>query len=629
MIVPFARAVQGFIQVSDAPNLASTDNFLQCLQKIMTFENVDIQDFDGNTCRIISSEDPTNSIFIYTNDTSTYLYQVVKASPVLHKNKKIWLCDTYEMEDVAKINDILKSEWQNHKVMVDMYKNIAINSRKKVYEEDPNDAPVEKIETKGNFNAKTICGADVNIFLCYKIKCLTDPTGLGLTSIARDGSFNFFFPMRIGYDVGGAEIFYHKIENGSTHAVLSIEDIVSKYLPNIKSIEIVPVWPENSNQSTGYVTIDLINTPQDAGATLLTLGGTAVWTDCGVFIPQGHTNVGNGRTYSMFDKYLNNRQLIQGGGARGFLRTPLGNVELDFADCRQKVAGNYGAVVECILLDEGWKIDGMFKCIVPPHYINFYTDNAGQVFIQNLTTNAQELRALERQNVAKQEEQQQSYVYGQVTNALETAATAAQKFASLDLLGGAGAVAQGAINAGMLAVENEFNKAKIDREYGRSLTEYRDKISTQSLLASLTGKQISGNVTLSDFLRDLKNNYFRIFVEFNYVYRDGYYYQQVDYDYSSSSLPNMASQESWEAQSKYRNIVCFNADETKIYTLMSAIFGYAGLSAGIDWGFIWDYDMWKDNVGLNYSIVFSLETNNNKFSKTLNFPIRRNKKHIT
>ena len=322
---------------------------------------------------------------------------------------------------------------------------------------------------------------------------------------------------------------------------------------------------------------------------------------------------------------LCHKQILQGGGARGFLRTPLGNIELDFTNCTMRSYSSGGAF-EVFLLEDGWKIDGIaFKCIVPPHYINFYTDNAGQVFIQNLTTNAQELRALERQNVAKQEEQQQSYVYGQVTNALETAATAAQKFASLDLLGGAGAVAQGAINAGMLAVENEFNKAKIDREYGRSLTEYRDKIETQSLLASLTGKQISGNISLPEMIKTFKCNYFKLFIETNFsiqLLSDGTkisFLTQPDYDYSSSALP---ASNYLPNTNQIENYNCIYKTSNTIADAMSKLFGYSGIYA--------------DNVGLSYDIVFSLEnailTNAElasfNFSRKIHVPIRRNKKMI-
>lgn len=648
MEVQIAFAEQGFIPVVNSPNLSNSDNFLQCLQKILTFESASIQEFDGNSCKLIRAENPTNSVFIYTNEQGTFLYQITNAVPVVHKNRKIWLCDTYEMENMSKINDIFDSVRTLGNVRVTMLKNSAAQYSTTSSDEfnAEADKPVQKVTIKDNFTPKMICGLDISpLTMCLKIKCLVNPTTDALTSNASDGSYNFFFPIALSNNeyVDGNnnptgdrwQQWSRTIKNSATNTTLSLTQIISKYSPNIKSIELIPFYPFDAKQTSGGGYIQKDNAPTIHNDTFtITLGTNAVWTDCGVFIRQGSTNFGNGTIYGSQIKEMYNKQLILGGGARGFLRTPLGNVELDFADNRNKTFGD-DASLEAIILDEGWAITGFAKCKVPPHYINFYTDNAGQVFIQNLTTNAQELRALNRESAAKWEEQRQNYVYGQMVNAIDTASNAAGSLLGLDLFGAGRAVAQGAINAGKIAMENEFNKDKIKREYNNSLASYRDKIATGSLLASMTGKQISGNVTLSDFLKYLRTDYFRIFIEYNYAYKlisgtttDFYYayYPQPDYDYSTSAVPNVQRPLGSETGAVEEHYVLLKTNALSDYTstLMKKIFGYSATGS-----------YFEDKIGLSYSIVFYLENyartqsdgmGRTKFSKILNFPIRRTKK---
>ena len=81
-------------------------------------------------------------------------------------------------------------------------------------------------------------------------------------------------------------------------------------------------------------------------------------------------------------------------------------------------------------------------------------------------------------------------------------------------------------------VENEFNKGKIERDYQRSLTEFRDKTQTESLLASMTGRHLSGQFSLVDFLEMVNNNYFCLYFETNFFEQNNFFICQPDYDYS-------------------------------------------------------------------------------------------------
>ena len=61
-------------------------------------------------CKIINDYNPTNSIFIYSNDLGTFLYQIQTAYSInIHKNKMIWDCTCYNLEKIENINSILSS----------------------------------------------------------------------------------------------------------------------------------------------------------------------------------------------------------------------------------------------------------------------------------------------------------------------------------------------------------------------------------------------------------------------------------------------------------------------------------------------------------------------------------------
>ena len=614
MIMTIAIARDGFININETPNYSVEDNFLQCLQKTFNFENKDLQDFDGNTCVLINSYDPTNSIFIYENQQGVFLYQITSATPYLHLNNMLWNCNCYKMEDLEKINNICQT---GKGAQFNMIKNIMPSAER---EHNPT---FKKVEIKNNFRPKEIFSERVGFYLCaLKIKCYVNPTELTLVNKSNDGAFNFFFPM-LTYDTttmsGETETdITNEIELlTATQGVLKLSDIISKYSEVIKSIEIIPFFPTTISEMGGGIT----RFERSSNTLKFDLLGNAVWTDLGVFIPQGHYSEDYDFTIDLPNYFLPS-QAIKGGGARGFLQTPLGNIQLDFELNKRDV---YYNICSYILKDDGWKLDGAFKCEVPPHYLNFYTDNAGQVFIQNLTTNAQELRQLERETLAKQYERQEQYVLGNVQKA-ETF-NVANIFNPLAWF----STGQEALSS---ATQNEFDKAKIQRDYARSLTEYKDKIETQSLLASLQGKQVSGNVGIIEFLESFNCQYFKLFIELNFSlqYVDSTHNLilcQKDYDYSTTCLPNPTRQNTGAINQTNKILALFGSAQTANYNnsvagVFNQIFGF---NTNQQINFI-------DGVGLNYSVVFNIENTivtgqeftslqDFKFTNVLNFPIRR------
>ena len=669
MILKIAIAKDGFIDVNDNPAVSNVMTFLACLQKIFTFVDKDLQEFDGNTCKMINAHNPTNSIFIYTNQQGTFLYQITSATPYIHKNNMIWNCQTFKMEDVATINDVL-----SRNTFVDMKRNKRFT--KSYYSEtlSSNNLPLayagdltKIIKVKDNFENMALNSVNITDSIStvinsiwttrkptftLKIKCLVDPTGNGLTTKASDGSFNFFFPIVIAdsNNVGDRLpyltdklIIYNWNGNTILQSAFSVADVISKYSENIKSIEVLPFDISGMEFVTGtkYETFEVGGGFYYSGGYVgAKITGQCVATDVGIFSPVGETF----STPVKIDYANDEIDLTFGGGAKGFVRTPLGNVEIDFNTYTQNDATDTDTANPntrkgfwITLKTEGWHIGGLGKAEIPPHYINFYTDNAGQVFIQNLTTNAQELRQLERDVASKQEENKQNYVLGEVKH-YETANV-------LDVINPLAWVGH-AQQSLASATQYEFDKAKTQREYDRSLAEYKDKTQTQNLLASLTGKQISGNINLFDMIQVLNSNYFKIFVECNYYKQYGTqfgefsYIIQPNYDYSVD-VPTNAYYRQNNAFNIYdfaKNVLLLTPNDsyattsTSVANLVLMIFGYAP----IDTGKTFQIDF-SDKIGLNYNIVFRLKNfllngNSNyniNFTNVLNFPIRRKSKVLT
>ena len=644
MIMPIAIAKDGFVDINTIGfSISQNYDFEETLKLIFNFEDKDLQFFDGNTCRLINAYDPTNSIFIYENQQGKFLYKITSASPVIHKNNFIWLCNCYKMEDISFINKVLTQKQTNEDyfgVVASIQKNIAHSNIDPVFASGGNVANkyLYKIEVKNNFETNAIdrfyIGADSVIAtdqnFTLKIKCLVNPTTENLKSTSKDGSFNFLFPIKVGRTttIGELPTISSKITNGTI--TISIADVISKYSENIKSIELLPF--NCANIDFGTSKFSFIETSSDL-LTIETLSATTIFTDCGIFVEQGFTN--------FFDLiYINKldypKQIVFGGGVRGFVQTPVGNIQLDFSTIYYD---DFEKIV-CIVKEDGFKIDGIGKAEIPPMYLNFYTDNAGQVFIQNLTTNAQELRQLEREKIAKQQEEQQQFVQG----TLKSGFGVLQNLASGNIGGAIGNL----IGVGGGIVESEFNKAKIERDYTRSLTEYNDKIKTQSLLASLTGKQISGNYSIIDFLISLNSFPFLILLEKNY-YRQpiisndnmdetGVYIVQQNYDYSTNAvIENLPS----KYKTQVRLIIgneSFTLPNDKhcwddITRFIINIFAGSPTENGVDIP-----PTFTDNIGLNFTIQFKLsnfinstnftweDLKNQKETQVLNFQVRTHKK---
>lgn len=509
MIMPIAIAKEGFINLP-----YPLENSLEQILDILPFENKDLQFFDGNTCRLINDYDPTNSIFIYENQQGKFLYTITSASPVIHKNNMIWLCNCLMMENLNNYENLRKN-----------YEPLLFNEivyTKGVYNSIFINDPV-KIQIKPNFQALEkfkipfYSGSELYDYFTLKIKCTTNPTTENLTSKAPDGSFNFLFPIRIlEADDGKINKFTTQLKNISETKTVDLYNLISTYLPNIKSIELLP-FPiyELGGEQIGY---DII-----PGENFVRVE-VGTFTDCGIFVESNYSTEYFGLSGIDLSKFpsFDAKELVVGGGIKGFLQTPLGNVDLQFnSDLFDDLA-----TARFLVKEDGWKVDGKFKCEVPPHYLNFYTDNAGQLFIQNLTTNAQELRQINRDKIFKEESENINFV----NSSLKSATGIISNLATGNFAGALGGVGN-ILNAG---VETEFNKMQIEREYNKSLAEYRDKTKTQSLLASMTGRELTGQFSLIDFLTYVNNKYFCFYFETNYFksYDGQFFICQNNYDYS-------------------------------------------------------------------------------------------------
>ena len=260
---------------------------------------------------------------------------------------------------------------------------------------------------------------------------------------------------------------------------------------------------------------------------------------------------------------------------RGFLSTPLGNYQVTYNGFQNGQVGTdaINQDYSYFYLDsEGWHIDGVIRCDVSPHYINYFTNETSQLLIANMTTNAQELREINGQNE-----------YQKTTQGLNIVAGGLGSLISNAFAGNLG---------GMLAqlplsiLEGVKAKTQIEVDYNKAISNYEDKIQTQELLASMTGKQINGNISVSSITPNLNVCYFVLFLEFNYTCCE----VNIS-DYSGHKKRTFIPQQNYDYSTNVRNDKIDFTTEVGYFTSMAQIFGYY---------------FYGDNVGLNYSIVFKL-----------------------
>ena len=602
MILPIALAKNKFIDCNENAQLDDTSlDFLECLKRVFNFEERDLMEFDGNTCKIINSYDPTNSIFIYTNQQGKFLYTITEATPRIHKNNMIWDCLCYKMEDFSKIDQVFGSGKVAESIV---FKNIAptkdfipsnYNSR--------TSTPEYAVEEKENFKPQEVLKIKASqSWWCFKLKFFVNPTTkTDLVSREPDGSYNFFFPFHhIGSLATEEEefpLFYDKyeIKEKTTNERLSLQSIVSKYSSNLKSIELLPFFPYQNNVLGGSISID--NSTGTFWATIGDYRGGAKWTDAGIFFPFGHTNkrddtndlnIGNGLVMNSVGK------ILLGGGARGKIITPLGNIPLNFNSFKNSMKKNTVSA-SFYLKSEGWKIDGLFECEVPPHYINFYTDNAGQVFIQSQTTNALEMRELYR----KFDLEKKSTYLNRGTSVLSGIVGG---ILSGNLAGAVGGVLDNVIGGG-----RDLLQARMDYNFAKE--SFEDKVKTQGLLASMTGKSITGNAQASDVVVNFSKDIFLIIIELNWSLWEKIFdgslarmiIPQRDYDYSvQANQPQDIS----GPQSKITVNRTGSYDYTKEYNCVAHfvknLFGLEPVFQNIK---IINY---YDKIGLNYNVTFKV-----------------------
>ena len=632
MLMNIAIAKDGFIDTKQTPNFTGKTTFLECLQEVLNFEEKDLMEFDGNTCQLVNSYNPTNSIFIYTNQQGTFLYTITDATPRVHKNNFIWDCNCYKMEDVSIIETILGSGKKAESIV---FKNIAptndfdetgVNS--KLYIQN---TPDYNVEVKENFRTQEVLKGNINLdYWCYKLKFLTNPTNDNtLITKEEDGSFNFFFPFYMGVPSKDTHYLFplgtptSKIKYGND--VYTMQDIIKKYSSNLKSVELIPFFPYGDGVLGGTLTMttsgDTIEITSISGAT---------FTDAGIFFPYGHTtkrSLSNELTNSNFVNKLKFKALNVGGGINGKLVLPLGEVPINFNSFRLSQRKNLNEV--CLYIkSEGWKLDGLIEADAPPHYINFYTNETGQLFIANMTTNAQELREINRQNEYQKTQmglsKTEDLLSGIITNAFS---------------GNIGGIV-GTIGNTALGVATELAKAEVD--YNKAIASYEDKIKTQSLLAQMTGKQISGNALASDIIINLSRNYFVFIFELNYSDAEYYdsvnnvYYRhkipQKDYDYSTQYTGNEQKKlivnktGSFDTDTEYNNVADF----------VENLFGFYDGSISGDKKIVY-----YDGIGLNYNVTFKIVslpnttptqygtiTDDLEETQILNFAIRHKQKYF-
>lgn len=516
MIVELARAIRGYITAKQTPEVEIAEdarNFKKCLKAFLEFENVDILGFDGIVGTMESVEEPTNSLFFYSNDTGDFLYQVTSATPRTHKNKLLWDISVIQVEDLSKINNILSN--QNIDWTACIKKQIPERANIfNVVDTKPNFSRIKKYMLPFALQKQSISGNN-NFISIYtlKLKFMVNPLlDTTLSPNAPDGSFNFLYPLIL--DTNG-EVCDTILGDSAT----VLGQVISTYRDSLKSIEVLPFLVNEWNGTKIYD----ISVYEISNKTInfTSLFEFVILTSAGIYVKQDLT----GNTQKAYSRYRNDgtpfkdlfgRQVGQeeyfakifdkalniGGGARGFLRTPMANIPLDF-----NIQGLEDELYFTIK-EDGYIISGAFNVIVPPHYINYYTDSSGSIFYANATTNAMAFRQLERDYLTQEKNASISNTVSLFSGLSSIAVGLAGKN-DYSLSGGIASLMEGTVGAlgAQKQRENTYNNAKANLE---------DKIATESLLAKYTGKQVLGSVSIGDFFESTKGAYMALFIETNY-----------------------------------------------------------------------------------------------------------------
>lgn len=625
MILKTALAREKFIDLKQTitePN--NKDDIVECLNCFFNFQDIDLLGFDGNTCSIALNHDPTNSIFIFKNDTGKFLYQIESASSIIHKNKLIWNCDCYMLQDLNELQNILNDLPNN-----DIYVNVVKNCFLKIF----NCEYLPAVEEKENFKPKNVFSVGLGVvnnienmtgatnepyaFCTLKIKTFVNPfivDGGTLASLdnyaSSDGSYTFLFPILNG-GINDAS-FTGRYKVGTT--TYSLTDAISKYSNFIKSIEFLPfLYTGNSFTVTRNNTLTRYDCIVDLTS------GTA--TPLGVFnnlmvLEKEELKVDFLQDGTIINSSKLPFGILAGGGARGFLRTPIANLQLDFETCSQ--SSNFTVAVK----NDGWVLDGVFKVNVPPHYLNFYTDSSGQIFINNLTTYAQELRAIERDKDYTNYLTKINRVSNKLGRYQNLASSTTGSVASGNVTGLVTGFIDFGVNERLQPLMNNFqdNINRLNYEY--ALAEFNDKVSTDTLLSKMIGKNVVGDVSIMDFLKWVNGNYFKLFIETNFEQINGIWVCQKDYNYNCQNLRN-----TFDASFENKPFVISKTNQTigggfitTFFDFLKILLGYSQITYT---GGNSDAFTFGRTYKLNYDVIFELiKTNNESYSKLISLPVR-------
>lgn len=537
MIVELARAIRGYITAKQTPStITNTRNFKECLKAFLEFENVDILGFDGVVGTMESVEEPSNSLFFYSNNTGDFLYQITSATPRTHKNKLLWDINVIQVEDLSKINNIVGNQSVDWTACIKKQ----IPERASIFnvvDNKPNFSRIKKYMLPFALQAQSVSSGNnfVSIYT-LKLKFMVNPLlSTTLSPNAPDGSYNFLFPLVL--DTNG-EVCDTIL--GEITTVLG--QVISTYRDNLKSIEVLPFLVNEWNGTKIYNIS--VNEISNKTINFTSLFEFVTLTSAGIYVKQDLT----GNTQKAYSRYrgdgtpfkdLFGRQVGQeslsinifdkilniGGGAKGFLRTPMANIPLDF-----NIQGLEDELY-FTLKEDGYIISGAFNVIVPPHYINYYTDSSGSIFYANATTNAFAFRELERDYITQEENAKISNTVSAFSGATSLAT---------GLLTGNFAVAGGGITSLVEGTVGAVgNQKQRENTYNTAKTNLEDKIATDSLLAKYTGKQVLGSVSIGDFFESTKGAYMAFFIETNYFIQlkqdnTSIIITQEDYDFATA-----------------------------------------------------------------------------------------------
>lgn len=524
MLIDIALARDGFInkkQTLVAPT--NLNDFELCLKSIFDFVTLDLQGFDGISATIEVDNDPTNSLFIFNIDSGKYLYQIMTATPYLHLNKMLWQIRCIKLNNITELNDNVDDAYIIEKKTIPTTIDIA---------------DIKLINIKDNFETRSIIkyslGAENSTATEYclytlKIKCFVDPTNKGLLSASPDGSFVFLIPIR--YINGSYNSF---ISDGST--LVDIRASITKYAPNIKSIELVPFLVNKAvgkNLLTYGYDIDFSKTTNDT-LYLTNIGDlNFMYTELGIFCvnPQWLNDIlignryrdGIGYSQSTFNTNNLKQALAFGGGIIGSVQTPQGIIDIDFSQPIM-TADTMGRMTATIL-EEGFALYGNFYVKIPPHYINFYTDSSGNIFIAQNSTYIEYNKNLLLQKNSKENKSGFGY-FSQLLGGLAKTALGSLSGNPLTAAGGIMDIVGSAVGG-----VNEKINSELD--YNTAVSQYQNKIESDTAQAKLTGSQIYGQYGISDFISEKNNQCFNIIFELNYIYiKNDDIICQKDYDYS-------------------------------------------------------------------------------------------------